>query len=466
MNRRRLLQAGAAGIAASALPHPAPAAEPAKFPPGFLWGTATSSYQVEGRGDRKTDSIWDTFARLPGTIHDRSNGDIAADSYHRYGEDIGLIQKAGLGAYRFSISWPRVLPTGIGQADPKGLDYYSRLVDATLKAGIEPWVCLYHWDLPQALQDKGGWTNREIVDWFADYAQLMGKRLGDRVTRWVMLNEPSVVAVIGHGLGEHAPGFKSRDKMFAAMHHQNLAQGRGLSTLRALGGDRVKLGTVLSLQPVRPADNPEANRHAAEMWDALWNRSFLNPLLQGRYPTLIEPYLAPSMKPGDLAQIRQKVDFLGVNYYSPMYQRADPNGLVGTNWGALPPGIKVTAMGWPIDPGALTELLVDLRDHYGNPPVYITENGACFSDKPGPDGRIDDQERITYLHDHILACHRALKARVDLRGYFAWSILDNFEWAWGFTRPFGLIAVDRATMKRTQKASYAWFSRIAHANAA
>lgn len=463
MNRRRLLQAGAA---AALLSRESRAAEPVKFPPGFLWGTATSSYQVEGRGDRKADSIWDTFCRLPGTIHDRSNGDVADDSYHRYADDIALIAGAGLKAYRFSISWPRVLPDGIGEPDQKGLDYYSRVVDTALKAGVEPWVCLYHWDLPQALQDKGGWNNRQIADWFADYAKLMAGRLGDRVARWVMLNEPSVVAVIGHGYGEHAPGFKSRDRMFAAVHHQNLAQGRALATLRDLGGRRFKLGTVLSLQPVRPSDNTDADRRAAEKWDALWNRSFLDPLFHGRYPELTEPYLAPLTQPDDLKEIRQPVDYLGVNYYSPMYQRADPGGLVGTNWGALPPGTKTTAMDWVIDPGALYELLLDLRSKYGDPTIYITENGACFLDRPEPGGRIDDEQRIAFLRNHILMCRKAISAGVDLRGYFAWSILDNFEWAWGYTRPFGLVAVDRATLKRTPKASYAWFSGVARANAA
>ncbi|MGH7094110.1 MAG: GH1 family beta-glucosidase, partial [Stellaceae bacterium] len=417
------------------------------FPPGFLWGTATSSYQVEGRGDRKADSIWDTFCRLPDTIHDGSNGDIACDHYHRYPEDIALMQRAGLKAYRFSISWPRVLPAGTGQPDTKGLDFYDRLTDATLKAGIEPWVCLYHWDLPQALQDRGGWTARAIADWFADYAILMARRLGDRVNRWVMLNEPSVVAVIGHGLGEHAPGFRSRDKMFAAMHHQNLAQGAGLAALRTHGGGRFRLGTVLSLQPVRPATGSPADRRAAEMWDALWNRAFLDPLLRGNYPALIEPFAAPLIQTGDLARIRQPSDFLGVNYYSPMYQRADPHGLVGTNWGASPPGMPKTAMDWPIDPDALVELLRDLRDHYGNPPLYITENGACFLDRPGHGGRVYDPQRIAYLRAHVLACHRALAERVSLHGYFAWTLLDNFEWTWGYTRPFGLTRVSRATLK-------------------
>ena len=466
MNRRRLLQAGVAGMIAERwLGAPPATAATSKFPPGFLWGTATSACQVEGRGDRRADSIWDSFARLPGAIQDRSNPDIACDHYHRYPEDIALMVQAGVKAYRYSISWPRVLPTGTGQPDSKGLDFYSRLTDAVLKAGIEPWVCLYHWDLPQALQDRGGWNERAIADWFAEYVGVMARRLGDRVTRWIMLNEPSVVAVIGHGLGEHAPGFKSRDKMFAATHHQNLAQGRGLAALRAQGGSRFRLGTVLSLQPVRPADGAEANRPAARMWDALWNRAQLDPLFRGRYPALLQPYVEKLLHPGDLAQISYKIDFLGVNYYSPMYQRVDPAGLVGTNWGAVPPTLKKTAMDWPIDPEGLFEVLADLRDHYGNPPVYITENGACYLDRPDAGGRVDDQRRIAYLRDHLAVCHRALGAQIDLRGYFAWTILDNFEWAYGYTRPFGLVHVDRASLKRTPKASHSWFAGVTRANA-
>jgi beta-glucosidase len=465
VNRRRVLQTGIGSLAGTALRAGPAAAAPAGFPPHFLWGTATSAYQVEGRGDRRADTIWDTFCRLSGTIHDGSNGDVACDHYHRYPEDIALMARAGLKAYRFSISWPRVLPDGAGQPDAKGLDFYSRLVDATLKAGIEPWVCLYHWDLPQALQDRGGWTARTIADWFAEYAVLMARRLGDRVNRWVMLNEPSVVAVMGHGLGEHAPGFRSRGKMFAAAHHQNLAQGRALAALRAQGSRRFSLGTVLSLQPVRPADGLEANRPAAAMWDALWNRAFLDPLFHGRYPAEIEADVEKLLHPADLGEIRQSVDFLGVNYYSPMYQRADPSGLVGTNWGALPPGMATTAMGWPIDPDALTGLLLDLRNRYGNPALYITENGACFADHRNSAGIVDDRQRIAYLRDHIRACHRAIAEGADLRGFFAWTLLDNFEWAYGYTAPFGLVEVDRATMRRTPKASYDWFGRIARANA-
>jgi beta-glucosidase len=459
------MQSGAAGLAGAMLGAGAAPADPVRFPPGFLWGTATSAYQVDGRGDRRADSIWDIFCRLPGTIHDRSNGDIACDHYHRYPEDLALIARAGLKAYRFSVSWPRVLPEGTGQPDANGLDFYSRLADATLRAGIEPWVCLYHWDLPQALQDRGGWGERAIADWFADYALLMARHLGDRVHRWIMLNEPSVVAVMGHGLGEHAPGLRSRDTMFAAMHHQNLAQGKGIAALRGLGGARFQLGTVLSLQPVHPSSPSDADRIAAAMWDALWNRGFLDPLFHGSYPPQLRPDLEKLARPGDLEQIRQPIDFLGVNYYSPMFQRADPAGIVGTNWGALPPGTPKTAMGWPVDPQALFGLLVELRDRYGNPALYVTENGACFADRRGPDGHIDDPQRIAYLREHIQACRRAIAQRVDLRGYFAWTLLDNFEWAYGYTAPFGLIAVDRTTMQRAPKASYDWFAGVARSGA-
>jgi beta-glucosidase len=463
MNRRRFVQASLAGTIAGGAVMDLEAA-PLRFPEGFLWGTATSSYQVEGRGERRADCIWDRFCRLPGKIRDGSNGDIACDDFHRFPEDIALIAGAGLKAYRYSISWPRVLPDGAGAADPRGLDFYDRLTDAVLKAGIEPWVCLFHWDLPQPLQERGGWGDRTIADRFADYAVLMVKRLGDRVTRWVMLNEPSVHAIIGHGLGEHAPGLASRDAMFAAMHHQNLAQGHALAALRQFGGARFRLGTVLSLQPVRPAEGLPANVPAAQMWDAVWNGAYLDPLFHGRYPERLAPFVDRLLRGDDLAAIRQPIDFLGMNYYSRMHQKADPSGLVGSNWGALPPGTRTTGMGWAIEPEGLVEMLVGLRDHYGNPAVFVTENGASFPDTVGPAGRVEDTQRIEFLRDHIAACHRALAEKVNLRGYFAWTILDNFEWAYGYTEHFGLVRVDRATLKRTPKASYEWFARVAHAN--
>lgn len=465
MRRRTLLKTGTAGVLARGWLKTEPAgAETLRFPPGFVWGTASSSCQIEGRGDRTADSIWDVFARLPGAVSDGSNPEIACDSYHRYPEDIALMTRLGVKAHRFSISWPRVLPQGTGQPDTRGLDFYDRLADGLLKAGIEPWVCLFHWDLPQALQDRGGWSNREIADWFADYARLMAQRLGDRVTRWAMLNEPQVHAMMGHGLGEHAPGLRGRAAMAAAAHHQNLAQGRALATLRSLGGTRFKLGTVMSLQPVRPAEGLAANREAAAQWDAAWNRAYLDPLLRGAYPTRFAPLVDGLVQPGDLEQIRQTIDFLGVNYYAPIYQRADPTGIVGGNWGALPPGMRTTAMGWPIDPAGLGETLADLRDHYGNPRVYVTENGAFFEETPGPGGRIVDTDRIVYLRDHIAACHHAIATGVNLGGYFIWTLVDNWEWAHGYSATFGLAHLDRATLTRTPKASYDWFARISRGN--
>jgi beta-glucosidase len=464
MRRRTLLKTGAAGLVAGRWAAAPAAAETLRFPPGFVWGVATSSCQIEGRGDRKADSIWDTFARIPGTISDHTTPEIACDSYHRYPDDIALMKRLGIKAYRYSICWPRVLPDGIGQPDARGLDYYDRLTDGLLKAGIEPWVCLFHWDLPQALQDRGGWGSRASADWFVEYAQLMAKRLGGRVTRWVMFNEPQVHAVMGHGLGEHAPGLRGRQPMAAAAHHLNLAQGRALAALRALGGGRFTLGTVMSLQVVRPAEDQPANREAAAIWDAVWNRAYLDPLFRGVYPARFAPLVERLVQPGDLEQIHQKIDFLGVNYYAPMYQRPDPNGLVGTNWGGTPPGMQMTGMGWPIDPGGLVETLADLRDHYGNPRVYITENGAFFKEAPGPSGRIDDKQRIAYLHDHIAACHHAIAAGVNLGGYFIWTIIDNWEWAHGYSATFGLARLDRATLTRTPKASFDWFARIVNLN--
>jgi beta-glucosidase len=463
MRRRTLLKTGVASVMAARWVKPA-TAETLRFPPGFIWGTATSSCQIEGRGDRQADSIWDTFARIPGTIGDHTTPEIACDSYHRYPEDIALMQRLGVKAYRFSISWPRVLPEGIGEPDARGLDYYSRVTDALLKAGIEPWVCLFHWDLPQALQDRGGWGSRAIADWFTDYAELMARRLGDRVTNWVMFNEPQVHAVMGHGLGEHAPGLHGRGPMAAAGHHQNLAQGRALVALRAQGGGRFKLGTVMSLQPVRPAEGLAANRGAAEIWDAAWNRAYLDPLFRGTYPARYLPLVEKLIEPDDMAQIHQQIDFLGVNYYAPMYLRDDPEGLLGTNWGAIPASMRTTGMGWPIDPAGLTEILLDLRENYGNPLIYITENGAFFPEAPGPSGRVDDGERIAYLRDHMTAAHQAIAAGVNLGGYFVWTLIDNWEWAHGFSATFGLARVDRATLTRSPKASYDWFARTASRN--
>lgn len=436
------------------------------FPEGFLWGCSTSSYQIEGavKADGRGPSVWDTFSHSYGRIANGDNGDVACDHYHRYLEDVELMAKAGMRAYRFSVAWPRVLPEGTGAVNAKGLDFYDRLTDALLARNIQPWPCLFHWDLPQALQDRGGWTNRDIAKWFADYALIVAGRIGDRAKHWSMLNEPSVVAIFGHGFGSHAPGLTGQANYFKAIHNQNLAQGTALKAMREAGGKGWKLGTVLSLQPVWPVGGLDSNYPYSVLWDAVWNRACLDPLLKGRYPEHLEADFARLVKQGDLETIKQPIDFLGVNYYSRMHQQRDPQGLFGTGYGMPPEGTRRTGMEWPIEPDGLAEVLVELKESYGNPPVYVTENGADFYDWIGPEGKAEDAERIFYIRDHLLAARKAMDEGVDLRGWMVWSLLDNFEWAEGYRRHFGLVQVDRKTMKRTPKASYYWYADVIRRN--
>lgn len=476
MRRRSVLQGGAAALGLMAAGRRAVAAASSgtasgggrRFPDGFVWGASTSSYQIEGAvsaGGRGA-SIWDTFSHTPGRVANGDTGDVACDHYHRYLEDVGLMARAGLGAYRFSIAWPRVQPTGRGAANARGLDFYDRLTDALLARGIDPWVCLYHWDLPQALQDGGGWTGRDVAGRFVDYALIVAGRLGDRVTRWAMLNEPSVHGIFGHGMGGHAPGLTGRGPCMAALHHMNLAQGRALKALRAVGRKEWSLGTVLSLQPSKPVAGVPQAEEAAKTWDALWNRACLDPLFKGVYPRLLAADFEPLARDGDMADIRDKVDYLGVNYYSRMHQQPYPPGLVGTGYGPAPAGTPQTAMGWPVEPDGLTEQLLDLKNNYGNPPVYVMENGADYYDWVGPDGKAEDAERIRFIRDHLLAGQAAIAQGCALKGWFVWSLLDNFEWADGYSRRFGLVAVDRDSMKRTPKASYYWYADAVRTNAA
>lgn len=480
MRRRTMLKGGAAALGALVGAFPgvrfngmsqaaenAADAGPMRFPDGFVWGASTSAYQIEGAAtaDGRGASIWDAFAHTPGRVANGDTGDVACDHYHRYLEDVGLLARANLGAYRFSVAWPRVQPTGRGAVNAKGLDFYDRLTDALLARGVEPWACLYHWDLPQASQDGGGWTSRETAARFVDYALIVAGRLGDRVKRWAMLNEPSVHAIFGHGMGGHAPGLVGRGRCMAALHHLNLAQGKALAALRETGRKDWKLGTVLSLQPVKAAAGVPQAEEAAKMWDALWNRACLDPLFKGAYPRLLAADFDPLVRDGDMAAIRQPVDFLGVNYYSRMHQQPFAPGLIGTGFGAAPTGTPSTAMGWPVEPEGLTEQLLDLKNNYGDPPVYVAENGADYYDWVGPDGKAEDGERIKYIRDHLLAGHAALRQGCNLKGWFVWSLLDNFEWADGYARHFGLVAVNRDDMKRTPKASYYWFAAAARANA-
>ena len=462
---RRCVLGGTISVLALGNPLRTQSAAVHPFPAGFVWGASTSSYQIEGAVDEdgRGKSIWDIFAHTPGKIKQGDTGDIACDHYHRWHEDVEFVSRGGFDAYRFSTSWPRILPMGNGAIDQRGLDFYDRLVDGLIARGIAPWLCLYHWDLPQALQDQGGWLNRDIVQKFADYGRVVARRLGDRVKHWAMLNEPNVHAIQGHGMGAHAPGLTGLPNMLAAVHHQNLAQGVALQTLRAEHSDLI-LGTVLSLQPARPSSDRNEDHRAAERFDAMWNGACLDPLLRGSYPTLVAADFAPLIMRGDLDTAHQRVDYLGVNYYAPMYIAHAPQSLLGAWFGARPPSMPSTAMGWPIDPTGLTEGLIRLRNHYGNPDVYVTENGACFSDSLATEGTVRDVDRIAYLRDHLAAVREAITAGVKLRGYFVWSLLDNFEWEEGYSRRFGVIYVDFKTLKRAPKASYQWLTQFIKTN--
>jgi beta-glucosidase len=433
------------------------------FGAGFRWGVSTSAYQIEGAVDTdgRGESIWDVFARTKGNIHSGETANIAADYYHRYPHDIDLIAQSGLDSYRFSTSWPRIIPAGTGHVNVAGLDFYDRVTDRCLARGITPWVCLYHWDLPQALQERGGWLNRDIRHWFADYAQVVARRLGDRVKHWVMLNEAAVHALIGHGFGDHAPGLRGRANYVAAMHHQNLAQGLALQALRAQRSD-YKLGTVMCLEPVRSVTQREEDVRAARYFEALWKGASLDPLFKGKYPDALADEFALVVGPNDMSDIRQPVDFLGMNYYNELHIQNDTQSPFGLTFGPPPEGSILTAMRWPIEPQGLYRQLVDLRDHYGNPPVYIAENGAAFDDRVGADGAVHDLERIDYFRVHFIAALLALRDGADLRGYFVWSLLDNFEWTEGTTKRFGIVHVDFLTLKRTPKDSYAWLASGLH----
>jgi beta-glucosidase len=432
-----------------------------EFPANFAWGASTSAYQIEGAvdADGRGKSIWDVFCRTPRKVKNGDTGDVACDHYNRWPDDIDLLAHGGFNAYRFSVAWPRIFPSGEGAVEPRGLDFYDRLVDGLLARNIEPRLCLYHWDLPQALQDKGGWLNRDIAPKFADYARIVARRLGDRVKHWAMFNEPNVHALFGHGTGSHAPGLTGLPNMLAAIHHQNLAQGHALQALRAERAG-LQLGTVTSVQPVRPSSERMEDRAAVTRFDAMWNGAILDPLFKGGYPAAVADDFAPLVRTGDLAAIKQPVDFLGVNYYAPMYVADAPQTLFGAWFGAVPAGTRFTAFGWPIDASGLTDALNRLRDEYGNPDVYVAENGACYDDPLTADGAVHDQDRVAYLREHLAAARMARAAGVNLRGYFVWSLLDNFEWAEGYSRRFGVVHVDFASQKRTPKASYAYLADV------
>jgi beta-glucosidase len=434
----------------------------------FLWGVATAAYQIEGAvaEDGRGPSIWDTFSHTPGRVRSGDTGDVACDHYHRYADDIALMADLGVGAYRFSIAWPRVQPTGRGAPNPAGLDFYDRLVDALLAADIMPAATLFHWDLPQALEDTGGWQDRDTAHRFADYAGIAAERLGDRVGLWMTLNEPSVHTLLGHAYGTHAPGHALGASVFGVIHHLLLGHGLATAAVRdAVPGSRV--GVVLNLAPVTPATPDGADRAAAHRFDLAHNLTFTDPVLRRAYPSDVDDVFADvsAVRDGDLAVIGTALDFLGVNYYAPARVRAGCEGPFGYETTAHA-GVEHTGFGWPVVPAALTTLLVGLRERYGDalPPIYITENGAAYPDVPDPGDRVADLDRIRYVDGHLRAVRAAQRAGVDVRGYFLWSFLDNFEWAEGYDQRFGLVRVDFDTQRRTPKASFDWYREVISAS--
>ena len=438
-----------------------------EFPDGFLWGTATAAYQIEGGhdADGRGPSIWDTFSHVPGKIYRDENGDVACDHYHRYRDDVALMRELNLGAYRFSVSWSRVLPAGTGASNAKGLDFYSKLVDALLEQDIRPFVTLYHWDLPQALEDRGGWGERATAEAFGEYAALLGRRLGDRVKDWITLNEPLASTTAGYVFGVHAPGKTDPKLAFQVSHHLNLAHGHAVQALRAtVPSSRVGI-TEVSM-PVYPASDGEADRAAAHRYDGFVNRWYWDPPFKGSYPADVLERLgpfAPQIAAGDLAIIRQPLDFFGHNSYSRAVVRNDPESMLLGATTVEQTGRPHTTMNWEVYPDHLYDALIRITRDYGAPDIYITENGSAYEDHL-VDGRVDDQERTDYLRQHLRAAHRAIHDGAKLRGYFCWSLLDNFEWAYGYSKRFGLIHVDYPTQKRTIKASGRFFADAARHN--
>ena len=429
----------------------------AAFPKDFVWGVATSAFQIEGAtdADGKGPSIWDTFCQVPGAIADASDGTVACEHYVRCSEDLDLIAKLGVNAYRFSTSWPRVQPTGSGAWNEKGLDFYERLVDGLLARGIAPYLTLNHWDLPEALQAKGGWANRDTAQHFVDYALGMHARLGDRVASIATHNEPWVMSVLGHETGIFAPGIKHRATARQVAHHLMLSHGMALRALREVGC-KASLGIVLNLSPIEPATDGAADKAKARLEDGRLVRWYMDPLFKGAYPADVLEHLqadSPVVQPGDMDIIQTPMDFLGINYYSRTVASA------AAPWDVYKSGLEVTDMDWEVYPQGLTALLLRLHQDYAVPPMFITENGGAFKD-PLINGQVHDADRTRYLQSHIDAVHKAMAQGVNMGGYMVWSLMDNFEWASGYAKRFGIVHVDYATQKRTLKDSARWYQRF------
>ncbi len=426
----------------------------------FVWGVSTAAYQIEGAvaEDGRGPSIWDTRCRTKGGVSDGSSGDVACDHYHRWREDVALLRAIGVGAYRFSVGWPRVLPRGRGAANEAGLAFYDRLIDALLEAGIEPWLTLYHWDLPQALDDLGGWTSRDCAGWFADYAALVAGRYGDRVKRFITFNEFSVFTLFGYAIPWAAPGVTDRAAHLKAVHHVNLAHGAAVDVVRALVPG-ASIGAIHNRQIVIPEGDLEENREPAALLDEHWNLVFPDPQILGFYPPRTAAAIEPYVKAGDMARIRRPVDWFGLNHYGPIFAKADPNFVWGYGWGSPPEGSPDHGFGWPIFPEAFRDELTLIARRY-RLPIVVTENGCNTDDAPDANGEVHDPRRILYLKLYVQAMRDAMAAGADVRGYFLWSLLDCFEWGNGYGPKFGIVHVDRETQKRTLKDSARWYAEM------
>lgn len=447
-----------------------------RFPDDFVWGVATSSYQIEGaaREDGRGESIWDRFSKTPGKITDGTNGDIACDHYHRYREDIALMKSLGVKAYRFSFSWPRILPKGRGEVNPKGLDFYNRLVDALLEAGIEPYATLYHWDLPQVLMDEvGGWLHRSTADAFVELTDVLTRSLGDRVKKWITHNEPWCTAFLSYEKGIQAPGLRDFRKALTVSHHVLLSHGMAVPVVRA-NCPGAEVGITLNMNLSVPASPSAADYDAARHYDGYFSRWYLDPLYGRHYPAdMVADYIAmghlppeglTECKPGDLEIIATQCDFLGLNYYTRMVQRSTKVPEEKNHPRTVAP-LETTEMGWEVYPDGLRQLLTRLHLEYGPRKIYVTENGAAYSEGPDANGRVRDERRLRYLRDHFVAARRAMDAGVPLAGYFVWSLMDNFEWDCGYSKRFGIVWVDYETQRRIPKDSALWYKGVIAANA-
>jgi beta-glucosidase len=439
------------------------------FPKDFIWGAATASYQIEGawQADGKGESIWDRFSHTPGKVERGDTGDVACDHYHRWREDVALMKELELKAYRFSVAWPRVLPAGRGKINQAGVDFYDHLVDALLEAGIEPTVTLYHWDLPQILQDEGGWAGRRVVEAFVEYAQEISRALGDRVKNWITINEPWVSAFNGYREGQHAPGRTDLGEAMSAAHHLLLAHGQAVPVIRGNCPD-AKVGITLNFTHQEPASPSAADRQAATWMDGYIHRWFLDPLVGRGYPLDMVDHFRREMnfvKLGDLARIATPVDFLGVNYYSRNIVRAESISETENAARTVFRGDEITEMDWEVYPQGLYILLERLHREYAFPAILITENGAAYPDEIGGDGRVDDPLRRSYIQRHLEMAGKAILAGVPVKGYFVWSLLDNFEWSHGYSKRFGIVYVDFQSQQRIPKASARWYQQVIHDNA-